>query len=109
MRVPDAPPYDALEGLRCDLDLAAQHALDQRVQGDDLAAQQRPGALAGIPLQRIALERRGHEQQRPRPCLAGYGEAAEQSAELARANRPDNELERHGAITRLDGRRLSLP
>ena len=100
---------DALEGFRCDLDLAAQHALDQRVERDDLAAEQRPRALAGVAFQRVALERRRHEQQRPRPCLARSGEAAEQSAELARANRPDDELERHGAITRLDGERLSLP
>ena len=109
VRVPDAPPHDALEGLRCDLDLAAQHALDQRVERDDLAAEQRPRALAGVAFQRVALERRRHEQQRPRARLARIGEAAEQSAQLARANRPDDELERHGAITRLDGGRLSLP
>ena len=109
MRVPDAPPQDALERLRRDLDLAAQHALDQRVERDDLAPQQRTRALAGVAFEGVALERRRHEQQRPPARLARFGEAAEQSAELARANRPDDELERHGAITRLDGGRLSLP
>ena len=75
----------------------------------DLASQQRTRALAGVAFERVALERRRHEQQRPPARLAGFGEAAEQSAELARANRPDDELERHDAITRLDGGRLSLP
>ena len=102
MGLADAPPEHALERLRGDLDLAAEHALDQRVERDDLAAQQRTGALAGVALQRVALERRGHEQQRPRARLAGRGEAVEQNAELARAHRPDDELERHRAVTRLD-------
>ena len=62
-----------------------------------------------IPFERIALERRRHEQQRPRTCRAGFGEASEQCAELARADRPDDELERHGAFTRPEEGRLSLP
>ena len=93
---------DALERVGGDLDPVPEHALDQRVERDDLAAQQRTRALARIALQRVALEGRRYEQQRPRARLAGLGEAAEQHAELARAHRPDDELERHGALTRLD-------
>ena len=70
VRVPDAPPQHAVERLGRDLRSTAEHALDERVQRDDLAPEHAARACAGIALQRVALERRRHEQQRALPRLA---------------------------------------